>query len=175
MRRGTSGDGAGGATLSTFSAPFSNESRSFQFGRCRTGEGQPTALQIDEQDIFNRSKRRENGGVEALDVACWMLVQERGGVVDVTMSYHPCTECTFVSSNLSNEKNEQVANNRGGGWLQIQGRILTSHIVNVPAAAQFKWEHKRQPPTTVRDTLVPEDASPAAAPLADVAMGTCCE
>jgi hypothetical protein len=175
MRRGKSGDRVGGATLSTFSAPFSNESRSFPFGHCHTGEEQPMALQIIEHDILNRSNRRENGGLEELDVACWMLVQERGGVVDVTMSYHPCTERTFVSINLSNEKNEQVAINRGGRWLQLHGRFLTSHIVNVPVAALFKWEQKRQPPTTARDTLVPDDASPKAAPLADVAMGTCCE
>lgn len=35
---------------------------------------------------------------------CWMLVQERGGVVDVTMSYHPCTERTFVSINLAHSE-----------------------------------------------------------------------
>lgn len=62
-----------------------------------------------------------------------MLVQERGGVVDVTVSYHPCTERTFVSINLSNENNEHCYHQ--SRWRMVTDTGAHSHLAHCERAS----------------------------------------
>jgi hypothetical protein len=52
-------------------------------------------------------------------------------------------------------------------------RGRTSHMVNLPVAAQFKWAHEGQPPTTTR--AAPAHGPPAPSALEGEAIAARCE